>query len=190
MRVLALDNATVRNPVGVVARAATPVRPVDPKGRLFLHANGRPVRPDWLTRRFAKLVKELGLPPVRLHDLRHGAASIAGAAGVDLKAIQHNMGHYSPVTTAETYISVFQQMAHTAVRATAQLLLSHARVRMSLEGRLPNGGRQTQDRQPVVLRAHDHRPGRPAADLRADHDSRHRAAVSATRLMSHGLVAS
>jgi integrase len=58
---------------------------VEPTGRVFRHTNGRPVRPDWLTRRFARLVDELDLPPVRLHDLRHAAASIAGAAGVDLK---------------------------------------------------------------------------------------------------------
>ncbi len=47
----------------------------------------------WLTR--------VGLPPSRLHDRRHLAASVAGAAGVELKTIQHQMGHSSPVTTAE-----------------------------------------------------------------------------------------
>jgi integrase len=107
---------------------------VDPKSRVFRHRNGRPVRPDWLTRRFATLVDELDLPPCRLHDLRHLAASIAGAAGVDLKTIQHQIGHSSPVTTAETYKIVFEETAQAAVRASAQLLLSHARIRMSLEG--------------------------------------------------------
>jgi len=100
---------------------------------VFLHGNGRPVTPDWLTRRFADLVAELDLPPVWLHDLRHLAASIAGAAGVDLKVIQHAMGHSSPVTTAEAYRIVFQQTAQAAVRASAHLLLSHARIRMSLD---------------------------------------------------------
>jgi integrase len=106
---------------------------VDPKSRVFRHRNGRPVRPDWLTRRFATLVGELDLPPSRLHDLRHLAASVAGAAGVDLKTIQHQMGHSSPVTTAETYKIVFEKTAQAAVRASAELLLSHARIRMSLE---------------------------------------------------------
>jgi integrase len=54
---------------------------VDPKSRMFQHRNGRAVRPDWLTRRFATLVEELDLPPSRLHDLRHLAAGVAGAAG-------------------------------------------------------------------------------------------------------------
>jgi len=35
---------------------------------------------------------------------------------------------------ADTYVTVFGQTAQAAVRATAELLLSHARIRMSLEG--------------------------------------------------------
>jgi hypothetical protein len=60
---------------------------------LFTHRDGRPVRPDWITHRFAELVEQLNLPPVRFHDLRHGAASLAGAANVPLKVIQHGLGH-------------------------------------------------------------------------------------------------
>jgi integrase len=52
-------------------------------GAMFLLPVGRPVGPDYLTRRFARLVKLHGLPPIRLHDLRHEAASLMGAAGVD-----------------------------------------------------------------------------------------------------------
>jgi site-specific recombinase XerD len=43
-----------------------------------------------------------GLPPVRLHDLRYGAASPALAAGVDLKVVQEMLGHASIVTTANS----------------------------------------------------------------------------------------
>jgi integrase len=59
----------------------------NPHGYLFTHADGRPLRPDWLSHQFRVLVRKLGLPPVRLHDLRHGAASLAGTAGVELKVI-------------------------------------------------------------------------------------------------------
>jgi integrase len=104
----------------------------NPHGYLFTHADGRPVRPDWLTHRFRALVRKLGLPPVRFHDLRHGAASLAGAAGVELKVIQHDLGHSSAVTTADTYWTVFRELAHNAVAATAALLRSHARFRMKL----------------------------------------------------------
>src|SRR4051794_11896349 len=36
-----------------------------------------------------------GVPPVRLHDLRHGAASVAHEAGADLKTLQDLLGHSS-----------------------------------------------------------------------------------------------
>ena len=71
---------------------------------------------------------------MRLHDLRHGAVSLAGAAGVSLKVLQHDAGHASAVTTADTYQHVFAETAHTAVAETAALLLSHAKLRMSLAG--------------------------------------------------------
>lgn len=134
VRTLALDEFTVRLLWELWHEQRRRLGSVDPKGRVFRHADGRPVTPDWLTRRFAQLVDELDLPPVRLHDLRHGAACIAGAVGTDLKVIQHDMGHSSPVTTAQTYVSVFQQVAKAAVRASAELLLSHTRIRMSLDG--------------------------------------------------------
>ena len=65
-----------------------------------------PLHPDWLTRRLRRLVTDSGLPPVRLHDLRHGAASLAHAAGADLKTVQEQLGHTSIVLTADTYTSV------------------------------------------------------------------------------------
>ena len=40
-------------------------------GYVFARPGGRPYPPGYLTRRFAKLVRREGLPPIRLHDLRH-----------------------------------------------------------------------------------------------------------------------
>jgi hypothetical protein len=108
----------------------------NPHGYLFAHPDGRPVRPDWLAHRFRALVRKLGLPPVRLHDLRHGAASLAGQAGVELKVIQHDLGHSRAVTTADTYWTVFRELAHRSVSAAA-VLRSHARFRVSLGAASP-----------------------------------------------------
>ncbi len=49
---------------------------------MFTYADGRPIRPEHLSHRFRTLVKELDLPPIRLHDLRHGAATLALALEV------------------------------------------------------------------------------------------------------------
>ncbi len=70
-------------------------------GYVFTTPDGSPLHPDWLTRRFRRLVTDSGLPPVRLHDLRHGAASLAHAAGADLKTVQEQLGHTSIVLTGQ-----------------------------------------------------------------------------------------
>ncbi|MFI5496658.1 tyrosine-type recombinase/integrase [Actinoplanes sp. NPDC051859] len=136
VRVLALDEFTnqLLREHRIRQRDRFGVDGSNPDGYLFTRADGRPVAPDWLSHRFRALMLRSGLPPVRLHDLRHGAASLAGAAGVELKVIQHDMGHSSSVTTADTYWTVFRELGHRAVAATAGLLRSHARVRLSLVG--------------------------------------------------------
>ncbi|MGI5435961.1 tyrosine-type recombinase/integrase [Streptomyces shenzhenensis] len=53
------------------------------------------LHPANVTRRFIELYEEIDLPPVRLHDLRHGAATLAHVAGADLKGIQEMLGHSS-----------------------------------------------------------------------------------------------
>jgi len=95
-------------------------------GYVFTTADGAPLHPDFLTRRFARLVQDSGLPPVRLHDLRHGAASLAHCAGADLKTVQEQLGHTSIVLTADTYTSVLHEQHVKAAAATARLVLAAA----------------------------------------------------------------
>ncbi|UBU12969.1 site-specific integrase [Nonomuraea gerenzanensis] len=52
-----------------------------PSTPMFTRENGEAIDPDYLSYRLHKLVLASGLPPVRLHDLRHGAATLALAAG-------------------------------------------------------------------------------------------------------------
>jgi len=91
-------------------------------GYVFATLAGRPVGPDRLTRLFYKLVTASGLPPVTLHGLRHGAATLALAAGTDLKVVQDQLGHSTIALTADTYTSVLPETASTAAERTAALL--------------------------------------------------------------------
>jgi len=72
-------------------------------GYVFTTRTGTPVGPDYLTRLFRRLVERSGLPPVTLHGLRHGAATLALAAGSDLKVVQDQLGHSTITLTADTY---------------------------------------------------------------------------------------
>jgi hypothetical protein len=72
-------------------------------GYVFTTRTGKPVGPDRLTRLSRRLVSESGLPPVTLHGLRHGAATLALAAGTDLKIVQDQLGHSTITLTADTY---------------------------------------------------------------------------------------
>jgi integrase len=95
-------------------------------GYVFTNPDGTPLHPDWLTRRFHRLVTDSDLPPVRLHDLRHGAATLAHAAGADLKTVQEQLGHTSIVLTADTYTSVLLDLHFKTAEATARLVLKAA----------------------------------------------------------------
>ncbi|WP_165978578.1 site-specific integrase [Actinomadura darangshiensis] len=97
-------------------------------GYVFTNLNGDPVAPGWLTHVFQQLIAEHDVPPIRLHDLRHGAATLALVAGVQLKVVQEMLGHSSIVLTAGTYTSVLPEVAHTAAEKTAAYLLQAAGV--------------------------------------------------------------
>jgi integrase len=83
---------------------------------------GEPLHPATISDRFHDLVVAADLPPVRLHDLRHGAASIMLAAGVDLKVAQETLGHSSITLTSDTYTSVYPAAAAAAVDAAAAMV--------------------------------------------------------------------
>ena len=93
---------------------------------MVTYAGGRPIRPEHLSHRFRVLVRELDLPPIRLHDLRYGAATLALASHTDLKIIQQMLGHSSIATTAGTFTSVLPETAHRAVQATAAMVIKAA----------------------------------------------------------------
>jgi integrase len=124
-------------------------------GYVFVAGDGAPLHPDFLTRRFHHLVGESGLPPVRLHDLRHGAASLAHCVGIDLKTVQAQLGHSSIVLTADTYTSVLTDLLAYAAEATARLVLAAA-------VRIPATGTAV----PATRRDPLHRRGSPPRNAR------------------------
>ncbi|WP_369009221.1 tyrosine-type recombinase/integrase [Actinomadura sp. BRA 177] len=75
-----------------------------------------------MTDAFARLAHGAGLPPIRLHDLRHGAATLMLAGGADMKLVQALLRHSSLAITADTYTSVLPEVAREAAEAAAALV--------------------------------------------------------------------
>lgn len=83
-------------------------RPVAPLGGalLFVTPAGYAVNASWFTKHFQKLVARAGLGHMRLHDLRHGAASVLAAAGANPKVAQELLRHATPDMTLRVYTHV------------------------------------------------------------------------------------
>lgn len=91
-------------------------------GKVFSAPDGSPLDPSDISDQFEELTIGAGLPPIRLHDLRHGAASLMLAAGVSMKVVQETLGHSNIALTANTYTSVYPEVATAAAEATARMV--------------------------------------------------------------------
>jgi hypothetical protein len=78
--------------------------------------------PDGVSQRFDRLLKRHDLPPIRLHDLRHGSATLALTAGADIKVVSEQLGHSTTQITRDIYMSVMPQVAQAAAGAAAALV--------------------------------------------------------------------
>ena len=83
-RVIALDKTTIAalraHRVRQQAERAAAGGGWTKTGFVFTARTGKPIGPDSLSRLFRRLVAASGLPPVTLHGLRRGAATLASLA--------------------------------------------------------------------------------------------------------------
>lgn len=81
------------------------------KGRddlVFTSPTGGTIRlSNWRRRVFAPACAAAGITDVTPHDLRHTAASLAIAAGANVKAVQQMLGHASAAMTLDVYAGLF-----------------------------------------------------------------------------------
>jgi len=91
-------------------------KPLLPTDLVFSHPDGRPLRPNSVTRAFKAIGESLGLKGIRLHDLRHAHASILLKQGVHPKIVQERLGHSSISTTLDIYSHVLPGLDEAAAR--------------------------------------------------------------------------
>ena len=124
-------------------------------GLLFTREDGSAIHPDLVTDTFHRIAEAAGLPPIRLHDLRHTAASLALKAGVPLKVVSEQLGHSAIAITADTYTSVMPEVAAAAAEAVAGVIpRARRRTRVSGEqaGALAVRSQKSQDEEEKVSR--------------------------------------
>ncbi|MFE9237991.1 tyrosine-type recombinase/integrase [Streptomyces sp. NPDC007007] len=114
-------------------------------GRIFTQEDGSLLHPGKVSDLFERLVEAAKLPPIRLHDLRHVAATLMLAAGVDIKVVSETLGHSDTRITRDIYQSVLDDLARDAAEKVVQLV-PHARRRPLAA--VENGERTTSPRRP------------------------------------------
>ena len=98
---------------------------------VFTTPVGSRLHPDDVSKVFNKLITNLDVPRIRLHDLRHTMATIALAAGVHPKVVSERFGHATVSMTLDIYSHVIQGMQAEAAEMIGDLLFSGGRATTS-----------------------------------------------------------
>lgn len=82
----------------------------------FTGDQGRPLSDRMVRYEFQDLLKQAGITGrrIRLHDLRHGAATYMLAQGVPMKVVQEVLGHSQMSITSDTYSHVLPELQREA----------------------------------------------------------------------------
>jgi integrase len=95
-------------------------------GLVFPTRNGTPIQaPSFRTNIFRRALDKAGLPPMRVHDLRHTAVSLAIEAGANPKLSQARAGHSSIGIHLDRYGHLFPGADESVAQALDEL---HAKV--------------------------------------------------------------
>ena len=90
--------------------------------RVFPGEGGGPVGQTTIRKALDAALERAGLPHVRVHDLRHSAATALLAVGGSLRDVQEMLGHTSFAFTADRYAHVLEdQRRATAARIDGAL---------------------------------------------------------------------
>ncbi|WP_367869927.1 tyrosine-type recombinase/integrase [Paenibacillus larvae] len=82
---------------------------------IFHNGLGKPFYRTVPSQRWLQFIRANNLPHIRLHDLRHTAATLLLEEGVRLKVIQERHGHANYQTTADIYSHVTKRLTEDAV---------------------------------------------------------------------------
>jgi integrase len=91
-------------------------------GLVFTTVIGKPVDPRSDHRQWQQLLRSAGVPPARLHDARHTAATLLLAQGVPARVVMELLGHSQITLTLGTYTHVVPELARDAAERMGNTL--------------------------------------------------------------------
>ena len=77
---------------------------------MFTDAQGHHLATHTVYKDFKRIATAIGRPDLRPHDLRHTCATVALAAGSDVKSVQSLMGHATASFTLDKYAHTTERM--------------------------------------------------------------------------------
>jgi integrase len=89
---------------------------------VFCTAFGTPLDRGRIHLNFQSALRKAGLPRVRIHDLRHTAATLMREQGVDIEVVQRKLGHSSISVTVDVYGHVSDKRYRDAADRMDELL--------------------------------------------------------------------
>lgn len=93
------------------------------RGLIFASEVGTPMNPENLVKRsFKPLLKKVGLPEIRFHDLRHTCATLLLSRSVHPKLVQELLGHATIAMTLDTYSHYLPSMGDQTAGAMGDAL--------------------------------------------------------------------
>lgn len=96
----------------------------NPDNLVFTDELGCHLTKPTVYRAFKAIVKDIGRPEVRFHDLRHSYAVAALRSGDDIETVQSNLGHATAAFTLDVYGHVTDKMKQESAARMEQFIQS------------------------------------------------------------------
>ena len=93
--------------------------------RLFVQDDGKPIHPSTISKWFEKFIKQIGLPVINFHGLRHTNATLLIGQQVDVATVSARLGHAQITTTYNFYVHPLKSHDKKAGNVLENLLVSN-----------------------------------------------------------------
>ena len=88
----------------------------NPMNLVFTNVEGGHLAKATVYNCFKRIVKDIGFPEMRFHDLRHTYAMLTQENGDDIKTLQKNLGHATAAFTLDMYGHVSERMKQESAK--------------------------------------------------------------------------